>query len=382
MIKRSDAEAFKLIAPMMLDLYPHGAVAAVTSDSRYEWVLNSSSFKTGLFREGDPLLKDGIVARAMASLQTVTDKVPPAAYGVRLLVTAIPIAENGICFGTVLIAVPRINPMEQSFNDIAPVLTSIFPDGAFVYLTDLDSFTFRMGSQKFDLPSIVPGTKLNEGGVAQLAIKQKSSIVKEIDASAYGEQCLVGNFPLFDEDEPGLVIGTFGLATPKRSAIKLRGISRSLHEGLSQVATAVEELAVSATEINASEQDLSGHVQEIVHLSAEINEILGFIKQIAEETKMLGLNAAIEAARAGEAGRGFGVVAEEIRKLSDESRDTVSRIRGLTDAINVKIKETISSSSVTLQASQEQAAATQQVTAQVEEMNGMAEELEQLSMTV
>lgn len=382
MITLSDAESFKTLVPIMLEMFPHGAVAAVTSDQRYEWVRSSSTFQNELFHEGQCLLKGGIVARAMRSQQIITDKLSAAAYGVRLLVTAVPVIENGTSVGAVILAIPRINPMEQAFEDIAPILTSVFADGAFVYMTDLEEFTHRMGSPNFDLPSITRGSKVSQGGVAYLSIKQKSSIVKEIDASTYGEQCLVGNFPLFDEDNPGVVIGTFGLATPKRSAIKLRGISHNLHEGLDQVASAIEELAVSASEINASEQKLNRHVQDIGQLSEEINEILAFIKQIAEETKMLGLNAAIEAARAGEAGRGFGVVAEEIRKLSDESKETVTRIHGLTDAITAKIAETISSSEVTLRASEEQAAATEQVTAQVEEMDSISAELENLSMNV
>ena len=62
---------------------------------------------------------------------------------------------------------------------------------------------------------------------------------------------------------------------------------------------------------------------------------MGFIKQIADETKMLGLNAAIEAARAGTQAGDSGVVAEEIRKLSDDSRQTVVKIRDYTQRLMI-----------------------------------------------
>jgi methyl-accepting chemotaxis protein len=113
----------------------------------------------------------------------------------------------------------------------------------------------------------------------------------------------------------------------------------------------------------------------VFELSERINEVLGFIKQIADETKMLGLNAAIEAARAGDLGRGFGVVAEEIRKLSDESRVTVVKIRELTEQISNKVVETTTKSEQTMRASEEQAAATEEITAMSEEMKQIAQNI-------
>jgi len=121
---------------------------------------------------------------------------------------------------------------------------------------------------------------------------------------------------------------------------------------------------------------------EASKLSEAIHEVLGFIKQIADETKMLGLNAAIEAARAGDVGRGFGVVAEEIRKLSDESKETVVKIRDLTEQINNKVYETSQKSDLTLRATEEQAAATEEITASVEEITAMSEEMKRVSQNI
>jgi len=63
------------------------------------------------------------------------------------------------------------------------------------------------------------------------------------------------------------------------------------------------------------------------------DEILRFINEISANSNLLGLNAAIEAARAGEHGRGFGVVAEEIRKMADNSAESVKRIKHILDSI-------------------------------------------------
>jgi len=80
-----------------------------------------------------------------------------------------------------------------------------------------------------------------------------------------------------------------------------------------------------------------------------INVLSESIMQIAEQTNLLALNAAIEAARAGEAGKGFSVVAEEIKKLAEQSKDTVIEIQNITVKVTESVTELSSSSNQLLQ---------------------------------
>jgi len=87
---------------------------------------------------------------------------------------------------------------------------------------------------------------------------------------------------------------------------------------------------------------VSRQINELGKLSEEIGGIIEIIKSIADQTNLLALNAAIEAARAGEAGRGFSVVADEIRELAENSSEATEKIVKLIADIQSNVKNTVS----------------------------------------
>lgn len=287
-----------------------------------------------------------------------------------------PIIDGDDIVGSTIIMFPRIHPLAAAFNDFAPLIGEMFPEGATLFITSLTDFAYRYDSKKFGFPDIVVGSPIKEGSPSQEAINTKKPVIRDLPAEFYGKPVQVLTYPIFDGDE---LVGTFGMGLPRQHATDLKEMANNLTSGLEQISSVIEEMAASASQVTTNQQVLNHNVTEIYNVSEEINEVLAFIKQIADETKMLGLNAAIEAARAGEAGRGFGVVAEEIRKLSDESKETVVKIRGLTDRIKERISETTKSSELTLRSSEEQAAATEEMTASIEEITSMAVQLDKMA---
>ncbi|WP_162515325.1 HAMP domain-containing methyl-accepting chemotaxis protein [Paenibacillus pinistramenti] len=105
--------------------------------------------------------------------------------------------------------------------------------------------------------------------------------------------------------------------------------SRKARAAAEDGAERIAEVVASITDIAESSKHVSGVMIELDQSSKRIGEMLKVISDISEQTNLLALNAAIEAARAGEAGRGFSVVAEQIRKLADESSAAAKQIGGL-----------------------------------------------------
>jgi hypothetical protein len=380
MISINGIEYIKSMCETQATLFPGGVLYAIVDGDVISWRKTSSEFNYDILRVGDKLNQNSISVKAMKEKRTVTENVPRTMYGTRLKIVAEPIVnDEGKVIGSFTTAIPLLHPVGKAFKNFAPILSEMFADGILLYYTSLNDFVEMQDSKKFKINEFKVGDTFGEDTTPSKVIKSKKAMSMEYDASVYGVPTLGVCYPLFNDDT-GEIVGTFGMLIPKVVATNLREMSKNLEESLVQIASTIEELASSASNIHSNEQNLNESINQITDLSKEINEISSFIKEIADETKMLGLNAAIEAARAGEAGRGFGVVAEEIRKLSEQSKSTVPKIQDLTNEIIAKVNQSSEKSQSSLFSSQEQAAATEEITSSIEEITALAQTLNEMSL--
>lgn len=159
----------------------------------------------------------------------------------------------------------------------------------------------------------------------------------------------------------------------------LKKMSNDLVENFEQISATMQQLAASSVTVMNNQETLNHEITNVKAISLQINTILDAIKTIADQTKMLGLNAAIEAARAGEAGRGFSVVATEIRNLSESSKQTALQIVKLTGEIQSSVQKTLEISDSTMSNTEQQSAAIQQTTASVQELLALTNELNNMA---
>ena len=149
----------------------------------------------------------------------------------------------------------------------------------------------------------------------------------------------------------------------------------AIYADLEQAVAAVEELTASSEELAATSQETANISR---NASQEVNnttEILEIIRRVAQQTNLLGLNAAIEAARAGEYGRGFSVVAEEVRRLADESNHSARNINTMLGNFRKSIEQVLKNVEQSNIITQEQAKATQHIAKMLEDLRLVGQKL-------
>lgn len=124
---------------------------------------------------------------------------------------------------------------------------------------------------------------------------------------------------------------------------KASSLSQQVDEAAREGQGVVGETAESIDQIRAGVEKTLGVMNRLEQSSGQIGEIIGLIEDVADQTNLLALNAAIEAARAGEAGRGFAVVADEVKNLSGKTSASTQQIAAIIKAIQKDIREAMHS---------------------------------------
>ncbi len=117
--------------------------------------------------------------------------------------------------------------------------------------------------------------------------------------------------------------------------------SERTYQSATQGASTLNQALNSLRETGEVVRQTHTKLSELGDLSADIDSVIDMINELASQTNLLALNAAIEAARAGEAGRGFSVVAEEVRSLAERTVDATGRITHIVDTIQSSTKQAL-----------------------------------------
>lgn len=270
----------------------------------------------------------------------------------------------------------ELHPMLQSFINAAPYIQALVNDDITIGIYDTEKLIMNIPAKTFSL-NVTPGDPLIEGDIITKAIRENKNQAMIVPAEILGVSLISHAVPLRDED--GRVIGGVGIGQNVDKANKLSSVANNLSVIIGEVTKTILDMATSISLLAENMRLISDKSYDVNNSVKLIEEVSVVVKGIADQSNLLGLNAAIESARAGEHGRGFSVVADEIRKMATGSKQQVDEIQSIT----TKIKDIIESLNQDIQKtnveSDSQSAAIEELTATMEEINANVQNLAELA---
>lgn len=268
------------------------------------------------------------------------------------------------------------NETLKAFFNIQAFIPYMFDDEVSYAISDLEKYLLYIPTQQIN-----PGTKAGDpvppGSSSYECMKTGQVIKKSIPKHVLGVEILGTAIPI--KNHEGKVVGSVSFGRSVEKYHKISNLSNTLSEALGEVAAAVDQLSAGLQNVLSSNELIVNDVNLANSEAKNTDNILKFIKTIANQTNLLGLNAAIEAARTGEAGRGFGVVAEEIRKLSHSSSESINKIE---EVLN-KVQKSVESINMNIhdinQLFRSQTDAIQDINTSLQDLNSVAQELNHIS---
>lgn len=287
-----------------------------------------------------------------------------------------PLVENlGPAAGRHTAAGPDPNPNPNPVACVvisAPFIKGMLGGDIGLYVSDLHNYLYvKPGKVRLALET---GDPIKDGSIGRRTVTSGARTVAKVGREVYGLPYIGTGYPIIDPVSQK-VVGSIVTTTPVEQQEGLNELAGHMESQVNSISMAVTNLSATSQELTATMENLSSNAQGIREEINKTDNIVTMIREVSEQTHMLGLNAAIEAARVGDAGRGFNVVAEEIRKLSQDTNRSVKDILQILGEMKNSIVELTNFIDQVTEATQQQAVASQEINSSINELSLVSVEL-------
>lgn len=260
----------------------------------------------------------------------------------------------------------------DAFAKVVPYLGDVFQADIITAVVNKEEYIAYKKAETFSL-GINVGDPIKPGSGIHKAMTERRAQVVKLPADVWGVPVSVTSIPVFDEND--VVIGGVALVKSLEREEKLNEIIKQFSAAFQQVNSSVQDISSGAENLAKIGEKLSYATSSTMNDVKRTDDIIQMIQEIADQTKLLGLNAAIESARAGEYGRGFSVVAEEIRRLSEQSNNSAKQVKEILGKISNEIIVINEQTQETSAVSEEQSSSTEEIAASMQQLAAQLESL-------
>lgn len=254
-----------------------------------------------------------------------------------------------------------------------PIIELMYDNDACIGITDKEKYIYVHQGENFKL-GVSVGDPIVKGALPVL--KSGKPLVHHVPLSYCKDIANSYIYPLFEDGE---LVGLIIIAVLMKEKTQIRESVSKLMESMSQISLDIKEATTGVQDLAEMNSSLVNRANYSTEKAKDTDEIVDIIKGISSQTNLLGLNASIEAARAGEYGKGFSVVAKEIRKLSVDSKESIEKIDNIIKEISDGIGSIDEGLKNINEVSQKQYKSLENISSSLDGVNIVIEELHKLT---